>query len=289
MYYNRRTKEYVEEQEYQKEILEFLYHKKFGRFLLKSFVARPWFSMLYGLYQKSFLSKNKIRKFAQKYGIKVTEAEIKNYRSFNDFFIRKHKPIKRKNHKDEIVAIADSKLSVFPITDDLRLTIKHSSYSIDEILQNKKIASFFENGTCLVFRLAVSDNHRYNYIDDGKLAFRKKIKGKLHTIRPIAAEYNVYTQNAREVCLLNTKHLGYVAQIEVGALLVGKIKNNGKLRFKKYDEKGYFEFGGSTIVVLLNKDAKIDEDILQANREGLEVQVFAGEKIGVIADTIIRN
>ena len=106
--------------------------------------------------------------------------------------------------------------------------------------------------------------------------------GKLHTIRPIASKYNVYTQNSREVSMLTTKNLGYVTQVEVGALLVGKIKNNGKFNFKKNDEKGYFEFGGSTIVVFLEKEIQFDEDILKAKSEKMEIQVTAGEKIGTI-------
>lgn len=281
MYYDRKSKKYVEEKEYGKEKLEFLYNTEFGRFLLKIFIARPFVSKIYGLYQKSFLSKRKIKKFAKEYNIKITTEEYKKYRSFNDFFIRKRKPIKHKQ-KNELVAVADAKLSVYDVTEDLKLNIKNTSYSVEEILENTKIASFYKNGICLVFRLAVNDNHRYNYIDDGKLAFNKKIKGKLHTIRPIASKYNVYTQNSREVSMLNTKNLGYVTQVEVGALLVGKIKNNGKFNFKKNDEKGYFEFGGSTIVVFLEKEIQFDEDILKAKSEKMEIQVTAGEKIGTI-------
>lgn len=281
MYYDRKEKCYKEEKEYGKQKLEFLYCTKFGRFLLKLFIARPLVSKIYGLYQKSFLSKRKIKKFAKEYNIKVTKEEYEKYRSFNDFFIRKRKPIKHKQ-KNELVAIADAKLSIHDVTEDLKLNIKNTSYSVDEILENTKIASFYKNGVCLVFRLAVNDNHRYNYIDDGKLAFSKKIKGKLHTIRPIASKYNVYTQNTREVSMLTTKNLGYVTQVEIGALLVGKIKNNGKFNFKKNDEKGYFEFGGSTIVVFLNKKIQFDEDIIKANSENIEVRVTAGERIGII-------
>lgn len=281
MYYDRKEKCYKEEKEYGKQKLEFLYHTKCGRFLLKLFIARPLVSKIYGLYQKSFLSKRKIKKFAKEYNIKVTKEEYEKYRSFNDFFIRKRKPIKHKQ-KNELVAIADAKLSIYDVTEDLKLNIKNTSYSVDEILENTKIASFYKNGVCLVFRLAVNDNHRYNYIDDGKLAFSKKIKGKLHTIRPIASKYNVYTQNTREVSMLTTKNLGYVTQVEIGALLVGKIKNNGKFNFKKNDEKGYFEFGGSTIAVFLNKKIQFDEDIIKANSENIEVQVTAGERIGII-------
>lgn len=280
-YYDRAHKKMIEEKEFRQGALEFLYHTKFGRVLLKAFVSRPIFSKICSLYHKSIFSKRNIVPFVKKYNIKVDSKELKKYRSFNEFFTRRHPYIKHKDKK-ELVAVADGKLSCYPVSDDLLLHIKNSTYSIDDLVQNKKIASFFKGGTCLVLRLAVTDNHRYHFIDDGKTAFHKKIKGKLHTIRPIAEKYGAFVQNSREVTLLNTKNFGYVAQIEVGALLVGKIKNHKKPVFKKNEEKGYFEFGGSTIVVLLNKDVKIDDDILQMNADGIEVQVTAGEKIGVL-------
>lgn len=46
-------------------------------------------------------------------------------------------------------------------------------------------------------------------------------------------------------------------------------------------EKGYFEFGGSTIIVLLEKDqVRMDASILERSRQGLETEVHLGMKIG---------
>ena len=281
-YYNRRTKTIEESVEYKENILFFLYNTKFGRILLKLFVARPWVSKIYGLYQKSPLSKKDIKPFVKKYNIDVSDKEMEKFRSFNDFFIRKPKIIP-KSAKRIVISIADAKLSIYNISEDLTLKIKNSTYTVESILQNKELASFFKNGTCLVYRLAVNDVHHYNFIDDGQLAFHKKIKGKLHTIRPIAEKYNIYSENSREVSLLKTDNIGYVAQVEVGALLVGKIKNNNKRTFKKTEEKGYFEFGGSTIVLFVNNENIVfDDDIVNASKQGIETQVFAGERIGLI-------
>ena len=69
--------------------------------------------------------------------------------------------------------------------------------------------------------------------------------------------------------------------IEVGALLVGKIKNHNITKFKRGQEKGYFEFGGSTIIHLIQKDTvKIDDDILKYTDQNIEVQVKQGTTIG---------
>ena len=82
-------------------------------------------------------------------------------------------------------------------------------------------------------------------------------------------------------------NLGKVIQIEIGALLVGKIINHNNKTFIKGQEKGYFEFGGSTIVLLLKENTVIlDDDIIKYSQQGIEVKVSAGEKIGIIKENI---
>ena len=49
---------------------------------------------------------------------------------------------------------------------------------------------------------------------------------------------------------------------------------------KKGEEKGYFEYGGSTIVMFFPPNIMIDEDILRQSQAGYETQVFIGDKIG---------
>ena len=95
-------------------------------------------------------------------------------------------------------------------------------------------------------------------------------------------KYNVYKTNCREYTILHTENFGDVVQIEVGALLVGKIKNiHRNYTFKKGEEKGYFEFGGSTICVLV-EDNKVNifEEIINNTQKGYETVVKYGERIG---------
>ena len=64
-------------------------------------------------------------------------------------------------------------------------------------------------------------------------------------------------------------------------MLVGKIVNYKKINFKRLEEKGYFDFGGSTIVQLFEKEKiKIDGDILAKSKENIETKVEIGMKIG---------
>ena len=69
--------------------------------------------------------------------------------------------------------------------------------------------------------------------------------------------------------------------IEVGALLVGKIHIYQNRTFSKGDEKGYFELGGSTIVILTDDKIKIDNDIIENSQNNIETKVEYGERIGI--------
>jgi phosphatidylserine decarboxylase len=70
--------------------------------------------------------------------------------------------------------------------------------------------------------------------------------------------------------------------MEVGALLVGKIVNHhGAAAVTRGQEKGYFQFGGSTVVLLLKPNTvTVDADILENSAQGIETVVRFGEKIG---------
>ena len=61
-----------------------------------------------------------------------------------------------------------------------------------------------------------------------------------------------------------------------------KIENKVKSGMvKKGLEKGYFKYGGSTIVLLFEKNKiALDEEIINNSLNGLETYVKYGEKIG---------
>lgn len=79
-----------------------------------------------------------------------------------------------------------------------------------------------------------------------------------------------------------TADAGTVLQMEVGALMVGKIENDQEEAFvHRGEEKGRFAFGGSTIVVLYQRGrVQPDEDLLKNSRDGYETKVTQGEAVG---------
>ncbi len=281
-YYNRKEQKYEPANQYGGGLLEVLYHRLPGRFLLK-LVIHPLFSRVYGLYNGSRLSKRKIAPFVAKYGICMADYEEESYDSFNEFFVRKIKAGKRPvdNRPEAFIAPADSKISVYEIEECNRIVIKGVSYSVEELVGHRVDMREFWGGKCLVFRLSMEDYHRYIFTDEGRVSRRFKIRGKLHTVSPVSKEYKIYRENTRVVNLIQTKHFGRIVWIEVGALLVGRIVNHPIRKFKRGMEKGYFQPGGSTIVMLLQKDAVVlDEDIINLCQDSVEVKVLQGEKIG---------
>lgn len=254
--------------------IRFLYGTAPGRFCLKVLV-QPWISKTAGVFLSSGLSKPMISGFIKKNHIDLTAYPQRKYRSFNDFFTRE-----RKNEIDTapLISPCDAYLSAYPIGEDSVYTIKHACYDLAQLLGDKELATRYAGGTCLIFRLTPSHYHRYCFACNGKISGAKRIDGKLHCVRPIAyTSIPVFTQNSREYVLIQSEQFGNVVQMEVGALLVGKIKNHPVAdTVQQGKEKGYFEFGGSTIILLLEKDrVSIDPKLLTIE----EKDVRYGQKL----------
>ncbi len=261
--------------------LNILYNTIFGRILLKLIFSTRWFSYLAGVYYKSRFSLSKLKKFIRTNNLQSYEKNIDKYNSFNDFFIRKEQRNFTYEH-GALISPCDSLVSVYNITDTLILNIKSSSYSLQTLLQNNKLAEKYIGGTCIIYRLTLLNYHRFMFAQSGLITNFKTIKGCLHTVRPLSNAKNNYFENTRAVTQMATHNFGNVVQVEIGAMLVGKIVNhNTSNKFKVFDEKGYFEFGGSTIVQLFEANSvKICEDILKMSNKNIECEIVMGEKIG---------
>ena len=213
--------------------------------------------------------------------------------------IRKDRPNERQNERKA--------------SNPLPLEIKGNSYSIEKILK-APCPEFLKGGTLLVFRLSLPDYHRYIFPARGKLLRTKKIKGRLDSVRKEAAHFKAFSENKREISLLELSGMGKILHVEVGAMLVGHIhnhvgckpsfdkavechkdkgtechrekeskpfrKNHLAFRFQAGEEKGYFSLGGSTIVEILNNKIVIDDDLLENTKKGLETKLSIGERIG---------
>ena len=264
--------------------LRFLYHTRTGRMLLRPLTCRP-VSRVSGRFLDSRMSKPLIRPFVRKNRIRLEDYYADNFRCFNDCFTRKiREPLRPIDHRpDSFIAPCDGLLSVYPVTGDTVLPVKQSRYTIPALLEDDALSACYQDGLCLVFRLCVDHYHRYCYVDDGYKGENRFLSGKLHTVRPIAlAAGPVFTQNCREITTLNTRRFGPVTQVEVGAMLVGKIQNHhGAGPIVRGQEKGMFLYGGSTVILLVEKNRlAVHPDLLAASARGEEVPVRLGQAIG---------
>ncbi|MBR5943459.1 MAG: phosphatidylserine decarboxylase, partial [Lachnospiraceae bacterium] len=265
-------------------MLKFLYETIIGRMILKGLTA-PGLSRAVGHFLDTKPSKIFIKSFVRNNGINLDDYYSEGFTCFNDCFCRRVKEDRRPvdMNPSSLIAPCDGLLSAYRITDGLVIPVKQSRYGILDLLCDAKLAEEFKDGLCLVFRLCVDNYHRYHYFDNGSKGRNIFIPGKLHTVRPIALRnLPVFTENAREYTVMETENFGKAVQIEVGAMFVGKIANNHEEHtFKRGEEKGCFLYGGSTVILLLKKDAVGLDDIYFENTgKEIETPVKMGQKIG---------
>ncbi|MGH9768836.1 MAG: phosphatidylserine decarboxylase [Blastocatellia bacterium] len=291
--YDRETKSIREEVIFEKDVMEFFYGSRLGFFLTELFLKRRWATELYARLQRGPGSRAKIRRFVESHGVNLDEIEqpLDSYNTFNEFFIRKLKLSARPIDRDpaSLISIADCRLSAYPLREAAVYPVKARSFTIAQLVGDEEIAAGYVanylGGLCLIFRLAPVDYHRFGYVDDCEQSPVEAINGFYRSVHPLSLRRMkaVFTENRREYCVLKTANFGEVIHIDVGATGVGRIVQNHPHggRFARGEEKGYFEFGGSTVILLLKPGAAtIDQDIAEYSGRGIETIVRYGEKIG---------
>lgn len=264
--------------------LEMVYSNVCGRFAMK-LLAAPVVSRAIGCFMDTWASTFMIGHFIRKNKIDMSEYQRRKYRSFNDFFTRQLKEGKRPVDKkpSHLAAPCDGMVMAYPINLRTKIFVKHSCYTVGSMLRNERLAAAYAGGFCVVLRLSVDNYHRYCYVDTAVKGRDRFIPGYLHTVNPVILDHvKIYKENARSYCVLDTKNFGKVVQMEVGAMCVGRIHNyHREAMVRRGQEKGRFEFGGSTVVLFFQRDqVAIDDDILKNSAQGIETKVKLGERIG---------
>lgn len=268
----------------QERCLRFLYGCVPGRVLLRLLRAR-WVSRTVGAYMNSPLSAGRAKRTARAWQVDPAQYEGDILCCYNAFFTRKRLESFVPAEADTLLSPADSRLTIVPLKKGTAFPVKQAPYTVAELLGDETEAKRYENGYAFVFRLSVEDYHRYSYPDSGREIAHRFLPGTLHTVNPIALEkLPVFHRNCREVTLLESEHFGRLAFVEVGAMLVGRIVNHRKERFSRGEEKGYFEFGGSTVVLLVGPDRVLpDGELLQNSLAGKETVVRLGQAVGRVS------
>lgn len=288
--YNRKTDRFETEKVAGEFWLRALYETGAGKLGLEMMIKRKAYSALTGLLCDMSISKKKIKSFIDEFEIDMEECidSVEDFKSFNEFFVRKLKPGARPfdDSSGLLLSPGDGRLSAWDnICADRLVQVKGYEYSLGELLGDNRLAEKYDRGICLVLRLAPVDYHRFHFLDSGVCTEPVKIKGFYYSVNPVALNTipKIFCQNKREYSILTSENFGDVLYMEVGATSVGSIVQTYKpgMPVKRGDEKGYFKFGGSTVILFLEKGvAKLDETIIQQTSAGFETRVLAGEPIG---------
>jgi phosphatidylserine decarboxylase len=284
--WDRKQGREIEEKVYGEGGVRFMYANPFGRGLGEALLARRWFSQSYGWLQSTRWSGRKVEPFIARYDIPMEEYEPGPFPTFNDFFIRRFREGARPWVKDPNVmaAFAEARyLAWTSIESGQTFPVKGEHLSAASLMDSEERARDFIGGPLLLARLCPVDYHRFHYPDDGRVLESYRAKGAFHSVNPVAlkAKSDVLATNERHVSILQTAHFGKLAYIEVGAMMVGKIvQSHEGPAFERGDEKGYFLFGGSTVVVLGESGRwKPDAEILRQTAMQHETLIRLGEPV----------
>jgi phosphatidylserine decarboxylase len=275
---------------------EKIYYEKALRFLYGSFIGKclnilvahlPLFSHVFGWWQHLGRSKKKISPFILNYGIDATEfAEpIEAYSSFNAFFIRKLNREARPLAPGVIMP-ADGRYLVYQnIATCDGFIVKGKKFTLQKLLKNDGLAHRYAQAGMVIARLCPSDYHRFHFPVDCTPSSAQLINGPLYSVNPIAVKQNIelLSENKRVITHLLTEKYGTILFIEVGATNVGSIHQTFKPNqpVKKGDEKGYFSFGGSSIILLFEQETiQCASDLLKNSSEQIETLSLFGQPLG---------
>ncbi len=285
------------EKVYGDRFIKTLYSSPLGD-VARAVFANRQFSQFYGTLQDRPASGKKVRPFIEKFDIAIDEYEPgtlaaddirDSYATFNEFFIRKLRPTARAvvSGASRMPAFAEARyVGHSRVTRDTVFPVKGKFLTAAGILGSGEIAKPFEGGPLLVARLCPVDYHRYHYPDAGRVLDHFMVPGRFDSVNPLALKLkgDIFIANERQVSILDTENFGRLAYVEVGAICVGKIVQTHawKEPFLRGEQKGYFLFGGSTVVLLGEPGRwKPSADIEANTQKGIETYVRLGDEVAL--------
>lgn len=242
-----------------------------------------------------------IRFIIKNYPIDLSEASdanINNYKNFNQFFTRHLKQGSRSIDKNPSVIVSPADGNIAAIGDihhTSLLQAKQTYYSLQTLLgDDHELTKTFEDGHFICIYLAPHNYHRVHMPYTGTLEKSIFVPGKLFSVNKITTNLipALYCRNERLISIFNTD-IGKMAVILVGAMIVGSIKtvwSHEPMRsrvltthhtpnplLEKGAEMGLFEMG-STVIVLFEKNKMLWDATL-----GADCCIQVGSKMGLTA------
>jgi phosphatidylserine decarboxylase len=288
VYYDRQQKKLCEEIVMGEGAIRWAYQTISGMILSRFIFGNALLSRLLGWYFDSSLSRDQIMKTI--IDLQIDENEFLetsgSFKSFNSFFTRKLKTDARPFATDHkiIVSPADGRVLVYPnATKNSLVDIKGMKDTVSNFVGQTPLGKEFDECSVIVVRLCPADYHRYHFPCDGIIKQHGACAGAYHSVNPfaLAAKTNIFCQNKREYTICTSAHGDFI-MAEVGAFgVAGIIQTYTNDRFSKMDEKGYFKFGGSTVILVFPKGmVKFSDDLIEQSASGYETLLHVGAEIG---------
>jgi phosphatidylserine decarboxylase len=296
--YFHRAKQAIEtERVYGENWVRWTYETKSGSLLLHLLAKRHIASWYYGWRMNMRASANKILPFIVDYDLDVDDFAKSplSFKTFNEFFYRALKKDARPiagastlpGQVDRVAVLpADGRHLAFQNVDAMTaFYAKNQRFDLAAFLGDAALAAEFAGGSLLISRLCPVDYHRFHFPVAGTPDEARLINGFLYSVSPIALRRRLayLWENKRMVTLVDSPVFGRVAVCEIGATMVGSIRQlyvPGR-EVAKGDEKGLFKFGGSCVVTIFKPGKiKFDADLVQHSAEGIEVYARMGESLG---------
>ncbi len=269
-------------------LMPWLYTSRVGRRIRPLLLESRQLHELVDWYADTRMSRRHIDYVVSTYGIELAEVEVPagGFASFNDFFTRRLKPGVRPFDPapDVLVSPADGHLLVVPeLRRDTEVLVKGVSFDPGQLLADDREAEIFDGGSAAIFRLYAADCHRIYFPCSGVARPPRRIPGHYYAVTPFAGnDVSHFARNQRTVTRFDTDAFGPLAFVDIGGFCISSIVSTftPDRRVHKADEKSYFRYGGSTVVMLATRGVlRYEPRLVAASAAGDETPVKIGERV----------
>jgi phosphatidylserine decarboxylase len=269
-------------------LLPWLYTSPVGRRVRPLLLESQRIHQVVDWYADTSMSRRHVGYAVRTYGIDLNEVRVPDggFATFNDFFTRQLKPGARPIDPDPdvLTSPADGQLFVLPeLRCDTELVVKGAAFELRQLLADEADASVFDGGSAGIFRLYARDCHRIYFPCSGIVRAPRRIEGYYYAVTPFPGnDISHFAHNQRVVTRFDTDAFGPLAFVDIGGFCISSIVSTAApgTHVEKGEEKSYFRYGGSTLVMLATPAAlQYEPRFIAASSNGAETPIKIGERV----------